>query len=425
MEILTQKSKLPEGWESKRLIDVIEIIDSGCRPKGGVSRIEKGIPSIGAEHLNSSGSFNLKNIKFIPENFYKSMNRGKIQYNDVLVVKDGATTGKVSIVNEKFPYKNAAINEHVFLIRGKKEVILQKYLFYFLFSDYGQKQIDMNFQGTAQGGINKKFIENFFISIPYSRNPKKSLKIQQKIVSKLDAFFDSYNKLKEEKQLAKENYEKILYSLIEELIFRDKEYQKVKMEQVIVECRYGTSKKTSSGEGRIPVLRIPNVIKGEIDFSDLKGADFSENEIKSLRLNSGDILLVRTNGSQDLVGRGAVVPDLKRSFLFASYLIKLKPKLDIVNPYFLNYALMTDSVRNQLIDRSHTTAGQYNINSKQIKSIEFPLPTINKQNEIVNTIKKIKGKIIEIFSEQKNIDYKLKQLPKSVLSKTFKGELVN
>ena len=33
--------------------------------------------------------------------------------NDILIVKDGATTGKVSFVNGDFPYVHAAINEHV------------------------------------------------------------------------------------------------------------------------------------------------------------------------------------------------------------------------------------------------------------------------------------------------------------------------
>ncbi len=149
---IIQKDNLPERWEVKRLGDVIETIDSGGRPKGGVGQIKDGVPSIGAEYLNDSGGFNFEKIRFIPEEFYNTMTRGKIQIYDVLLVKDGATTGKVSFVDEKFPYKKAAINEHVFLIRGNDQVILQKYLFYFISSEEGQKQIRINFQVLHRAG---------------------------------------------------------------------------------------------------------------------------------------------------------------------------------------------------------------------------------------------------------------------------------
>jgi len=164
-------------WERKRLCETLEKIESGSRPKGGVFEIKDGIPSIGAEHLNSFGRFNFDNLRFVPEEFYKSMTRGKIQKSDVLVVKDGATTGKVSFVRNDFPYPYAAINEHVFRLRGK-EFLNQEFLFWFLYSPLGQKQIWREFHGAAQGGINQQFVNEVQIPLP-------SLEVQHSIVSDL------------------------------------------------------------------------------------------------------------------------------------------------------------------------------------------------------------------------------------------------
>ncbi len=109
------KNDLPEGWELTSLISVLSQLDSGSRPKGGVKNIPSGIPSIGGEHLNSKGGFNFEKIRYIPENYFSQMKKGKIQPGDTLIVKDGATTGKTSFVSNSFPFTKAAINEHIFL----------------------------------------------------------------------------------------------------------------------------------------------------------------------------------------------------------------------------------------------------------------------------------------------------------------------
>jgi len=61
---LSEVFESPEAqkWEKKKLREVISVIESGGRPKGGVLNIKDGVPSIGAEHLNSSGGFNFTNI---------------------------------------------------------------------------------------------------------------------------------------------------------------------------------------------------------------------------------------------------------------------------------------------------------------------------------------------------------------------------
>lgn len=172
------ESEEAKKWGKKILREILIILESGSRPKGGVFDIKEGIPSIGAEHLNSFGRFCLNNIRFIPIEFYQAMKRGKIQKKDVLVVKDGATTGKVSIVGDTFPYEKAGINEHVFRLRGEHSLLDQEFLFWFLYSTTGQSQIQQEFHGSAQGGINQKFVDGISIPIP-------DLHTQQRIASEL------------------------------------------------------------------------------------------------------------------------------------------------------------------------------------------------------------------------------------------------
>ncbi|MDN5863936.1 MAG: GIY-YIG nuclease family protein [Gammaproteobacteria bacterium] len=174
-------TELPKGWTIKPLRELLISLESGKRPKGGVKGIESGIPSLGGEHLNSNGNFKLSKIKYVPETFANTMKRGKIQNGDILVVKDGATTGKTSFVGSSFPFANAVVNEHVFACRCR-EGVDPKYVFYFLYSAEGNRQILQDFRGAAQGGISQKFAE--LVNVPLA-----PLDLQKSIVAEIEKQF--------------------------------------------------------------------------------------------------------------------------------------------------------------------------------------------------------------------------------------------
>ncbi|MDQ7780014.1 MAG: hypothetical protein RDV41_09940, partial [Planctomycetota bacterium] len=113
----TLDNELPEGWTGTTLDRLLVSLESGSRPRGGVQNIKEGIPSLGGEHVDENGGFRFEAVKYVPSAFFKSMRRGHIRIGDVLIVKDGATTGKVSLVRDDFPFGVAVVNEHVFVCR--------------------------------------------------------------------------------------------------------------------------------------------------------------------------------------------------------------------------------------------------------------------------------------------------------------------
>lgn len=176
---------LPAHWEFRPLRELLVSLESGSRPKGGVKGIESGVPSLGGEHLDSNGGFKFEKIRFVPKAFAQRMTRGRIQRGDILVVKDGATTGKTSFVGPSFPYPEAVINEHIFLCRCN-ESIDSKYVFYFLYSAEGHRQILEDFRGAAQGGISQRFAE--IVELPLAPLDQQKLIVEEieKQFSRLD-----------------------------------------------------------------------------------------------------------------------------------------------------------------------------------------------------------------------------------------------
>jgi type I restriction enzyme S subunit len=175
--------KLPPIWKKVKLGEMILEVVSGGRPPGGSLRVSHGVPSIGAEHLNDTGGFDFSKIKYVPEEYYKKSTRGKIKLNDILCVKDGATIGKVSLITRHFPFSQAMVNEHVYIVRTKQELLDQVFLYYKLRTREGQEMIKNSIRGSAQGGLTRDFLDNWTIYIP-------SLDEQKRIADFLSAFDD-------------------------------------------------------------------------------------------------------------------------------------------------------------------------------------------------------------------------------------------
>lgn len=165
------------------LSDWVEELESGSRPKGGIRDGNGDVPSLGAEHISNDGGFNFRTIKKIPATFYNEMSRGRIKHGDILIVKDGATTGKVSYVNGSFPFNDAAINEHVFRLAVKRKKADPAFVFRFLQSPSGQAGILADFRGATVGGIGRTFVDK--VQVP-EIGPKEQRRIAA-ILDKADA----------------------------------------------------------------------------------------------------------------------------------------------------------------------------------------------------------------------------------------------
>ena len=155
------------NWYQTDLASIVSTIESGSRPKGGVSTESGEVPSLGGENILQSGGVSLLEVKMVSSAFYERMTKGHLDDGDVLVNKDGAQTGKVGIYRREGT-KPSCINEHVFLIRGEEKKLLQEYLFYTLLSQSGQNQIRAQISGSAQPGLKSDFLKGVAADIPES-----------------------------------------------------------------------------------------------------------------------------------------------------------------------------------------------------------------------------------------------------------------
>jgi type I restriction enzyme S subunit len=170
--------------------------------------------------------------------------------------------------------------------------------------------------------------------------------------------------------------------------------------------QYGTSEKANQAENGTPILRINNIKGGRIDAADLKYIPIQEKQKDALRLEDGDILIIRTSGSRDLVGTCAAFHE-EGDFCFASYLIRLRVRKNRAISDFVAYFINSPLGRQQ-VDSMSRKIMQNNINSEEIRSLQIPLPPLPVQQEILRQIveglaevSKIRGAVQEIASDSK------------------------
>ena len=160
----------------------------------------------------------------------------------------------------------------------------------------------------------------------------------------------------------------------------------VRFDDVLTDLRYGTSVKCGYDITGTPVIRIPNLRLGRIDTGDLKFGVLDDREQEKLRLERGDLLIVRSNGSASLVGSAALVDVDSEGFAFAGYLVRVRLNRHYIEPEYMTLMMQTLDIRRQIEGPIRTTSGVKNINSTEISGLSFALPPLAEQSRIVTRV---------------------------------------
>jgi type I restriction enzyme, S subunit len=199
----------------------------------------------------------------------------------------------------------------------------------------------------------------------------------------------------------------------------------ISIDQLSWSSGYGTSVKCTY-EGKGPaVLRIPNIRNRTIHFDDLKFATTSKEFDDDDFVAPGDLLLIRTNGSKDLIGRVAVVKDEPpRQCGFASYLIRFRLVGDKTVWSWIALAWDSSMLRSGIESRAATTAGQYNVSLSGLADLAVPLPPMDEQAEIVGEVERRMAAADRLQAALEQQLTRASATRQSLMHEAFSGRLV-
>ncbi len=182
------------------------------------------------------------------------------------------------------------------------------------------------------------------------------------------------------------------------------------------------SPKYHSGSNMRPYLRVQNIFEDRIDLSDVMEMDFPGEDFERYKLHPGDILL-NEGQSPEFLGRPALYNGELPDACFTNTLIRFQAH-EFVSP---NFAL--------LVFRHYMHAGRFSsegtittniahLGAGRFGNIEFPLPSLAEQAEIVRRATILLSFADHCENEVKRGRSAADRLTPSLLSKAFRGELV-
>ena len=183
--------QVPQGWEVKPIKHVVATpVTDG--PHETPLLCETGIPFLSAEAVkNGVLDFNYKRGYISLQDHERFKKKISPKKDDIFIVKSGATTGNVGIVNTDEIFD---IWSPLALIRCKKSLAVQKYIYYYLISNIFKAQVEFNWSFGTQQNIGMGIIENIKLILPPLSEQTKISDLLDKKTYQIDQLIQIKNK---------------------------------------------------------------------------------------------------------------------------------------------------------------------------------------------------------------------------------------
>ncbi|MBD2139641.1 restriction endonuclease subunit S [Anabaena sp. FACHB-1237] len=380
------------------------------------------------DYLENSNTFNIRmsNIRpdgkfdsdyqprYLPDEYADKYSRFLLEDGDLIIAmtdmaNDPKILGIPTIVKNKGS-RNFLLNQRVGKITNTNiNKITSDFMRYYLMQD----RIRIFYKRTAKKGIQININKADILSVEIHLPP---IEEQQTIAWFLSLVQDAIAQQEQLITLTTELKKALMQKLftegtrgepqkMTEISLIPESWDCIKLKDAAESFQYGTSVKCDYEKHGKPVLRIPNVIGGYVDISDLKYGQPKPNEIESLKLLDGDILFVRTNGTKENSGRCSMYRgELGNDCYFASYLIRVRIDKNKLFPAFVDEYTRTDIGISFLSGQAIRTAdGKFNINSGTLQRMLVPQPSLDEQREIADILFNIDTKINNYLSRKEQL----------------------
>ncbi|WP_342565252.1 restriction endonuclease subunit S [Paenibacillus sp. FSL R7-0345] len=373
--------------------------------------------------------------------------------DSVAIAMYGATIGKLGILGFD------ATTNQACAVGVPLSITTTKFLFYYFLSQ--KDELISLGKGGAQPNISQQVIKQFPFALP-------PLAEQERIVQKTEKLLNKINQAKQLIEEAKETFEIRRAAILDKAFrgeltakwreenlskatagsflqkideFRQNSKTKVKksnenimtepyklpegwrwvtLEDLIQTSSYGTSAKTNDDDD-VPVLRMGNIIDGELHLDNLKYLPSDHKDVEKYKLEEYDLLFNRTN-SYELVGKTAVVYGQATNMTYASYLVNVRLFYKEEIAEYICYYINGHFGRNLLLSMVTQQVGQANINASKLASLIVPLPPKDEIVEITNKINsliEIERSIVNSLQLKNDLD----KLTEAILYSAFRGDL--
>lgn len=426
----TEIGMIPEDWKFISLKNVCSKIGSGITPRGAkkVYKIN-GIALIRSQNIYNN-HFSPEGLVYVDKEIAENMKQVTVFENDILLNITGDSVARCCMVKKEI--LPARVNQHVSIVRTKKEILNSKFLQYYLTTKKMQNfMLGLAQSGGTRNALTKGMIQTFVIPLPSEKEQSSIAKILSDLDAKIELnhqmnktleaigqaifkhWFINFEFPNEEGKPYKSSGGEMVYNEeIEKEIPKGWEV-KENIRAICEKINYGYTQSASEEDIGPKFVRVTDINKGDwIIWSSVPHCKIENKDIEKYRLERGDIIVARMADP----GKIAIY-ESGPTAVFASYLIRVRPKNGF--HYYLYYLMKSTYYQNYILGAS-TGSVQKSLNARGLtEGLSIFIPhneVIGKFNDVISNLRM---KLNKNVSESQN----LSQIRDSLLPKLMSGKI--
>jgi type I restriction enzyme S subunit len=142
----------------------------------------------------------------------------------------------------------------------------------------------------------------------------------------------------------------------------------------------------------------------------------------SYLLQKGDLLVVRSNGNKQLIGRCLLTPDVPRRTSHSGFTIRIRISSSDVEPVYLAHYLKSGAMREALIESGGGT-NISSLNQQALSALPVFFPSRANQIKIIEELEILKSEVAQLEEIYRKKVVALIELKQAILGRAFAGEL--
>ena len=326
-----------------------------------------------------------------------------------VIIFDDFTTAS-QYVNFKFKVKSSAMK----ILTPVKELVLPKYIYY-------QMQI-INFDHSTHKRYWIQQYSKIRISVPPLSEQERIVARIEELFSQLDAGVETLKKTKAQLTVYRQAVLKEAFNSAEV------DCKMLPIAEILTKTRKGMStgpfgtmiKKSHHKATGVPMLGIENIGRGQfVDGNKIYVTAEKAEELKAFSLRAGDIIISRSG----TVGEICAVPERAEGSLLSTNLMRVSLDNTMIrSDYFIALFQSKGIVLDQIKELCKGSTRDF-LNQTILKQIAFPVPSMEKQEEIVSIIE---ARMSVCDSIEQTVDTALQQaeaMRQSILKDAFEGKM--
>lgn len=414
--------QLPKGWQWIKLGGICRTTSGGTPSRRRPDYFLGDIPWVKSGELNDGIIREVEEC--ITEEAEQNSNAKRLPKGTLLIAMYGATVGKLGILGME-----ATTNQAVCAIFTPK-TLERDFLFYFLRSIRGD--LIGASVGGAQPNISQTLIREIQIPIPHPDDPRRSLDIQRRIITRIEALLGEVREMYELQADIVRNTDRFIDSVLAEAyaihtsLPAGWELRKLSEISIINPRRPSITRDDDILTSFVP---MQDVDETEGKFNHIQIRPYGEIRRGYTYFEENDVLFAKITPSMEN-GKTAIARGLIDGFGFGSTEFHvIRPPKSIL-PEWIHYFIRRTPFRHQAKQHFRGAVGQQRVPAQFLAAYLIPVPFPNNlekslevQRNIVQWIETVNAEVREMQPINRNTNAELEQLEQTILAQAFQGEL--